>query len=700
MPLKPISPSLALAVSAATAAPLGSAAPGTLAPDDTVAYTVLLSGNEAGVEQRWVGPDHNLHYHFEFHDRGRGPALDEQVSLDAAGIPVLIQSTGHDYLKNPVEERFTLAHGTASWKNSAEAGSAPAASGAFYVTMDGVPEEQALLVRALLLAPGHRLPLLPAGEASLDSLGALTVSAGAASRTVVQYAVSGLGLTPSPIWLDQDGEFFAVGNSWLMVIRRGWEPNLGALLKAQTTTDSLRTSRLAASLARRPDRAVVFRNGDLFDAHTGRVSPRTTVVVQGRRISGVGPEGTVPVPRGAEVIDATGKTLMPGMWDMHVHLDDDAGLLNLAAGITTVRDLGNDIEESVKRQARFADGSLLGPRLVLAGIIDGPGPYAGPTKVLVATEDSARAAVRRYAALGYVQIKVYSSVRPELVPAIIEEAHARGLRVSGHVPAFMTAEQVVTLGYDEIQHANFLFLNFWADSVPDTRTPARFTAVAEQAASLDLSSPPVRRFIALLREHHTVVDPTVNIFESMFTARKGTIRPGYVAVAERVPPTVRRGFLTGGLPVPEGKEQRYHDSFAAMLRLVKLLYDARVRLEAGTDDFPGFAYQRELELYARAGIPPAQVLRIATLGAARVMKMDRELGSIASGKLADLLVVDGHPARRISDIRRVTLGRKDGMLYDPAALYRAVGVQPCCTAERDPASLRGPDSTVSARKSR
>jgi imidazolonepropionase-like amidohydrolase len=334
------------------------------------------------------------------------------------------------------------------------------------------------------------------------------------------------------------------------------------------------------------------------------------------------------------------------------------------------------MDQLLARRRAFDEGRLIGPRVVMAGIIDGPGPYAGPTNVLVDTPAAARAAVARYAAHGFVQIKIYSSVKPELVPVLVEEAHRRGLRVSGHIPAFMSAEQAVRAGYDEIQHANFLFLNFWADSVPDTRTPARFTAVGERAAGLDLDGAPVREFIALLKERHVAVDPTLNIFESLLTARRGTVSAGDAAIADRLPPQIRRGLLSGGLPVPEGMDQRYRDSFAQMPRLIKRLYDAGVVIEAGTDAAPGFALHRELELYSAAGIPNAEVLRLATLGAARVMGVERERGSIAPGKQADLVLVDGDPLERIGDIRRTEWVVKDGWLYRSADLYQAVGVVP------------------------
>jgi imidazolonepropionase-like amidohydrolase len=423
----------------------------------------------------------------------------------------------------------------------------------------------------------------------------------------------------------------------------------------------------------------VFTNATVLDPRTGTSARGMSVVVRGDRIERVG--RGLPAPAGAERIDLAGRTLMPGMWDMHVHAGDDGGLLFLAAGITTVRDLGaGDVDETVRRRGRFDDGTLLGPRMLTAGLIDGPGPFQAPAKDLVSSEDQARATVEKFARLGYQQIKLYSSLDPKLVPLLAREAHARGLRVSGHVPQGMTAAQAVEAGFDELQHANFLFLNFWADSVGDTRTPVRFTAVADRAAGLDLDGQRVRDFVALLKARGTVVDPTVNIFEDMFVARKGVVHPGFAMIGERLPLTIRRGLLLGGLPVPEGKDARYRASFDAVLGMVKRLHDAGVPIVAGTDAFEGFSYHRELELYARAGIPNADVLRIATLGAAQVMKRDADLGTIEPGKLADLVVVDGDPLARISDVRRVTLVMKGGTLYDPAALYRAIGVRPAVTA--------------------
>jgi imidazolonepropionase-like amidohydrolase len=220
-----------------------------------------------------------------------------------------------------------------------------------------------------------------------------------------------------------------------------------------------------------------------------------------------------------------------------------------------------------------------------------------------------------------------------------------------------------------------LFLNFLGDSL-DTRTPLRFTAVAQHGADLDFDSDSVQAFIRLLKDRGVVVDPTVAIFESMFTARPGMMGEGSARIADRLPPQVRRGYLSGGLPVPEGMDERYRASFRSMLTFVRTLHEAGVPIVAGTDALAGFTLHRELELYVEAGIPASEVLQLATWHAARITGRADELGSIAPGKLADLILVDGDPASDIGDIRRVELVLKGGVIYDPATIYRELGVRP------------------------
>ncbi|MGZ7091142.1 MAG: amidohydrolase family protein, partial [Candidatus Angelobacter sp.] len=634
-------------------------------------YTFILAGNKAGFESSSRNPDGSLQLHFEFNDRGRGPNINEKILTGKDGIPVEIEITGVDYLKAPVDEHFSLKQGSATWKNRSEEGQKKITGKAAYVSISGAAEETGLLAQALLAAPEHKLPLLPEGEASIEKRSELKINANGQSRTVTQYAINGFGFTPSPLWLDSDGKFFASVSTWSSIVQEGWEGATADLLKEQEKFDNERSANLARTLAHKPKGPLVFVHANLFDSESAQMLPNRTVVITGNRISAVGADGQVPLPKNAETIDAAGKTLMPGLWDMHVHVQPGDGLLHMVCGVTSVRDLANDTDALLQMRSRFDAGTEIGPRVVMAGFIDGRGPYQGPTKVFADTEEEAKAAIDNYARLGYIQIKVYSSLKPELLPKIVGMAHAHGMRVSGHVPSGMIAEQFVRAGVDEIQHMNFIFLDFMPH-VKDTRTPARFTEVAAHGAEIDPKSEQVQAFIQLLKEHKIVVDPTLSIFESMIDDRPGKMSQGFAAVADSMPAQVRRGFLYGGLQVPPGQDQHYQDSFQRMLDMAKAFYDAGIPLVAGTDSLAGFALHRELELYEKARIPAAKVLQLATLGAARVVKRDADLGSIAPGKLADVILVDGNPATHVSDIRRVKTVVRDGVVFQVADLDRAL----------------------------
>lgn len=643
-------------------------------PGDAERYSVLIMGNLAGQQAVWKAPDGSLHIFYQFNDRGRGPKTTSILKLDAKGVPVAESVEGNDYLKSPVHESYALEGGKAGWKSNIEEGEKKLSTPAVYVSINGAPAELGVIAQ-VALSNGGKVALLPEGEATTERLAQIDVEAAGRKKRVTMYAITGLDFSPTYVWLDEDRAFFASVDDWFTTIPENWEITAKPLKAAQDKAKQERAAELAAKLAHRVPNGVLFEHVNLFDSQSGEILKDRSVVVAGNRIVKVGPSNQVTPPSGAEVINAADKTLLPGLWDMHAHVGENDGLLNLAAGVTTVRDLGNDADLLLARRKRIEEGKELGTRIVLAGIMDGRGPFQGPTKVLVSTEAEARAAVDNYKRLGFVQIKIYSSVKPELVPAIIDEAHKNGLRVSGHIPAEMTAAQCVELGYDEIQHVNFLILNFMPE-IKNTNTIARLIEPAKRAADLDLSSPQVQSFIKLLQDHHTKLDLTLSIFEDQYLNRAGQIPRGFQPIASRLPTQVRRNLLSTGLTPPEGMDQTYRRSFAKMMELTGLLYRSGISIEDGTDSMAGFALHRELELDVQAGIPANKVLQNATLNAARIMKLDDDLGSIAAGKLADVTLVNGDPVANISDIRKTALVMKDGVLYRPEELYSAVGVAP------------------------
>ena len=172
-----------------------------------------------------------------------------------------------------------------------------------------------------------------------------------------------------------------------------------------------------------------------------------------------------------------------------------------------------------------------------------------------------------------------------------------------------------------------------------------------------------------------MLDLTLATFHGLFTANPGELDPILVPYASRLPAQVVRGNRSGGLPAPHGDRSRFRDAYAVLLHAVKVAWDRKIPLVAGTDNVAGLSLSHELELYVEAGIPPAEVLSLATLGAARVMGKDRETGSTAVGKRADLVLVDGDPTRDISAVRNTDLVVCRGVVYDPAELFAAVGMR-------------------------
>lgn len=645
-------------------------------PKDATIWLQLLDKKPTGQDAVWSTPDGTTHEFYQFNDRGRGPKTYSKFRLDDRGIVTSEETRGVDYMKNPVDETFAMKDGAATWKNQAEEGHQENAAGRYFVDLDSGPTSFVLLVRALLLN-GNKLSLLPGGEATLRQVKTIPIETGGKKLNVTLYAVEGLAFTPAYLWLDDQHNFFASVSGWSGLIREGQENTVVDLYKVQEKVESDRAAELAKRLTHHPTADLVIRNVTLFDSVNAKIVPLQRVTVRGERIVSVEPESGQPTAPNAQVIDGRGKMLLPGLWDMHQHLFPDLGVFDIASGITTARDLANSIDELGKLKKHIEQGEQIGPRIVLAGFIDGPGPFEGPVKVLAATPEEARERVDHYADLGYVQIKIYSSVKPELVPIIAEEAHKRGLRVSGHVPSGMIAEQFVRDGADEIQHMNFIMLNFMPD-VTETRTPARFTEPGKRAAGLDLNSQQVNQFVAFLKEHHTVIDPTLAIWEATYTDRPGKIPRIDAYMFDRLPLQVQRGSKTAGqaLPVPDAAtDQLYRASYDTFTRMLKKLYDNGITIVAGTDQGSGYALHRELEIYHESGIAAPEVLRMATLTAAKVMKLDSESGSITPGKLADMILVNGDPTTNISDIRKIDTVIKGGAILYPKEIYPAVGIR-------------------------
>ncbi|WP_395373661.1 amidohydrolase family protein [Marinicella sp. W31] len=640
----------------------------------TVTYDWLTLGKKSGQQVVTHHDDGRIVIDFEFNDRGRGPATQETIRLNETGVMTEYSVTGNSYMGAEVAEKFSLSDGNANWQSSEESGSKNVTEHTPYLPSNASPATQALLIQSLMKQTDKRLPLLPSGEAVAEVLLTAAVSHKDQKKNLKLVALSGLGFTPQYTWLDEQDQLFAVAYGWMGMTPAGWGDVLDDLQKMQDKADEEFHYGLGQKLTGKLPGSTLIHNVNWVDVKKGRLNENSAVLINNGVITAIGKKALRF--KAEKSIDAQGKTLIPGLWDMHTHISISDGLLQIAAGVTSARDLANKHDDLMQTISAFDSGRAIGPHIYKAGFIDQKSPFSAPTGQLAETLEEALNYVDWYAERGYPQIKIYSSITPAWVKPIAERIHKNGMKLSGHIPSFMTTEQAVKDGFDEIQHINMIFLNFLAGPEDDTRTPVRFTLVGEKAGSLDLASKQVEQFIQLLKKSKTIVDPTVTIFHSMFLNKAGEIDPNYAMIADHLPANVRRGFLSSTMDINAENEAQYKASAQALLAMIKKLHDAGIPLVAGTDAIAGFTLHRELELYNQAGISPQDVLRIATLDSARVVGKDKTNGSIEVGKAADLVLLDGNPLENISAVRNVVWTIKDNHYYDAAQLYQAVGIKP------------------------
>jgi hypothetical protein len=638
---------------------------------DTTRYEVISSGKITGKHLRWSDGTGNVGYHYEYNDRGRGPLI--VVNLKTVdGMIVERIAKGHDYFKAPIEETFTYSNGTARWKNHIEDDKKQSEGPLIYSPLNGVPAEIELALKSLLKAPNHQLDVVPSGKLKTTHVKSHSTKLDGLTIELELYSFSGSGGPPNYIWFTPGKEFFATISGWSSTILEGHSELIPELKGIQDELEEEYFYQQAKKLTEVPTEAVAIKNVNVLDVENGKQIKGQTVIIEKGKITAIGKATKIKIPSTAIIIDGANKTLMPGLWDNHVHYDISQGLYHLAAGVTNVKDMGNSLDLP-KTKKQVDEGVLLGPEIsVMSGFIDFAGPFAGPTGKIVNNLDEGLAAIDYYAGQGYQQVKLYSSIPVDWVKPLADRAHEKNIKVVGHIPSFMTAERAVKDGYDQIIHINMVMLNFLGDTL-DTRSMGRFTKVAERAGRIDIEGEQVKQFVSLLKEKNIVVDPTVGIFEQMFANKPGKLANGYSSIIGMFPAEFKRSFYYGGLPAMKDHEVEYTASLDKMIKMVKMMHDAGVTIVPGTDDFPGFALHRELELYAQAGIANQDIIKAATITSAKVAGKDNEVGTVAVGKKANLILIDGDPLKNISDVRKVELTIKNGNLYEPKAMYASYG---------------------------
>ncbi len=426
---------------------------------------------------------------------------------------------------------------------------------------------------------------------------------------------------------------------------------------------------------------IAFTHAEIVDGTGGPARYDQTLVIANGRIAALGPHARVP--RGATVIDARGKALLPGFVMMHEHLFYYMGQRNyasmlytfprlyLAGGTTTARTGGSMTPYGdINLKLAIDKGEAIGPDLDTTGpYLNGAGLPILKMHALSGPEDATRT-VNYWAEEGATSFKTYTNITRAEMKAAIEAAHARGLKVTGHICS-VTYREAAELGIDNLEHGFAVMTDFNKAKKPD-----ECPAGSQQAlAGLDENSAEVKSLIDLLVARHVALTSTLTVFETFTPGRpKAPERALQMLIPELRKAYEERWAQTGTLE----PYKPYVTIFPKLMKLEKMFHDAGGTLLAGTDPtgyggvVPGFSGKRQIELLVEEGFAFPEALKIATLNGARYLGRDAEIGSLEKGKRADIAVVDGDPMKKPSSLEAMPFVFKKGIGYDTGKIFDAM----------------------------
>ena len=601
-----------------------------------------------------------LHAAFDYTERGSHVPLAATLHMKPDLTPLEFEAKGKSYRPFSVDAAVQVsADGKAATVREGTATRQAKLPPRFFTLSGYAPFSVQMMMLRYWLSHGKPalLPQFPAEaagtEAQIEVTGEDVIPVGATPVKLTRYSVGNVVWGRETLWLNTAGAIAGgvsyAGGLPLEAVREEYSAAFPQLLRS-ALNDRMRE--LTATRKAIPPIAsgeFAIAGATLIDGTGAAPVPDSVVVVRNGRIVAAGPRGQVTVPQGVAVIDGHGQSLLPGLWEMHAHFAQaEWGPTYLAAGVTTARDCGGEFEFITAVRDLIESGTGLGPRLVLAGLVDRSG--TGTFGVNWAdTPEQGVAQVARYKANGFAQMKIYSRIQPDVLKVIAKEAHRQGMTVTGHVPDGMTAIEGVEAGMDQINHFGSVY-----------------QAIRRAGDKRD-------SVIQFFKDHHTVVDPTLAWNELLgrpMNVEIASFEPGFAKAPYSLTSVIGTAG-TAATNTPPGT--RSNDQFAVL----RALYEAGIPIVAGTDKaIPGHSVHRELEIYAQAGLTPMQVIQLATSGAAKVMGMDGDVGTVAAGKRADLILVRGNPLEHFSDLRNVTRVVTKGLMYDPARLWQSVGFRP------------------------
>ncbi|ADW70803.1 amidohydrolase family protein [Granulicella tundricola] len=624
------------------------------------------------------GDTYTLRSHFLFTDRSTPVSLETTFTAHTADmLPLSYAAKGKSSRLSPMDDTMTLAD-EALLVSANDKKTSVTPKGPWFMTDGYSPvamQEQMMRWWLLQGKPaaftaypsGATVHILPAGELTVEG------------HLLHGYTVGGLIWGQESLWMDEAQDLAALVSidaefDHFEALRDAFANDLSTFISAGVKNNLSALKTLSASARMRPAKVLVITGATLEDS-TGVAAVKDSVIVMSDGvITAVGSKGKIKVPRGATVLDARGKFAVPGLWDAHAHYEQvEWGPIYLAAGVTSVRDVGNEydfittVHDELDRKADPA----VGPHLEFAGIIDGSGKDGKRARslgvVIADTPEQAQMIVTKYKGAGAKQIKIYSSVQPEIVKAICLAAHAQGMTVTGHIPDGMTAVEGINDGMDQINHIQYLIPYLVKPTLGPDGKPIRTADVF-----LDVTQPKAKELLDVMKQHHTVLDPTIALFETQIhTKPMSELEPGLDHVAPQ---------LYAALNSPAAPAARAHavdNRWSLFPAMVGAVHAAGIPVIAGTDQaIPGYSLHREMELYVQAGFTPLEALQSATIETARAVGVEKESGSLEVGKRGDVLLLDADPMADIHNTRKVWRTVSAGAVYAPGALWESVGFKP------------------------
>ena len=618
---------------------------------------------------------------FKFTDRNSPVPLSVTFRAAQDLTPQAFEIKGRTARSATIDESVSIANGQVHLRTRDKHTDAAPPAGPFFTIAGYAPTTMQMLMVRYWATHGSpaQLATLPSGTVKIEPRGQDTIHVatkdGAKDEKLDRYTVEGLIWGRETLWFDANRNLVAAITTdaefdHFEAIRDGYESALGDFVGRAGSDGMSALADISKTISGSRSSSLAIVGGTLIDGTGAAPVPDSTVVIQNGRIVAAGPRTKVKIPRHATVVDAHGKTILPGLWDMHAHFEQvEWGPIYLAAGVTTVRDCGNEFEFITAVRDAIAQGRGLGPRLLLAGIVDGTGIYTLGVE-RIDTPEQARMWTDRYHAAGFQQMKIYSSVKLEELKVVADEAHRLGMTVTGHIPEGLNAYQAIEAGQDQINHIGYV-ADIMKAPLPENATRLdRFKATA----NIDFESAEAKKALAFLKDHHTVVDPTLALSE-FFTATTAKPPASFEPGVNKVAPELAEQ-LTDVEP-PTERSAIGEKVFQKEVAIVGALHRAGIPVVAGTDQaVPGYSLHREIELYAQAGFTPMEAIQAATIVPARAMGLEKESGTVEKGKRGDLILINGDPMVDIRNTRNVEYVITNGAMYHAAELWQSVGFKP------------------------